>query len=483
MLGTVCSVNKILKYLHNNMQEIGQGFFIILQIIKNSQENKKQETMNRILIICICTAILSSCTSQKGNNELTEITKWPDGKKGAVSLTYDDATVNQFNNAVPIMNNLGLKATFFINTGAIKGSEYRGTFIGRPVKEIIRETATIPTSEDNFYERSSAAAYLGLKGTLQYHLNAGSSIDAGNTERAYKIIDELYKKARHGDFPVLKGESYELLDEVDASWDDLSLYASEGHEFASHMVTHPRLAALDEANIHYELEKSREELLTQLGDLHTFSAEVPFGTENERAMEYAHKVYPALRNKMPESFLTELNRGSRKEPGEAETEYVQWQRGATTRTPLPMMKSWIDTTLNHQNIWLVLVFHGVDGIGWEALTSELLEEYFKYMKSREDDLWIATFGDVTKYIRERMNSVINTEKKGRKITVDITHTLDTTMYNIPLTLKTYIPSKWQEVQVTQGETETTVRQQQDSAGYYVLYQAIPNFGEVNLTYR
>ena len=60
-----------------------------------------------------------------------------------------------------------------------------------------------------------------------------------------------------------------------------------------------------------------------------------------------------------------------------------------------MMKSWIDTTLNHQNIWLVLVFHGVDGIGWEALTSELLKEYFEYMKSEEDDLWIATFGDVT----------------------------------------------------------------------------------------
>lgn len=459
-------------------------FLLVLQKILQTEENKKNKKMiNRILLICVCIAMISSCTMQKGNKGLTEISKWPDSKKGAVSITYDDATVNQFHEAVPIMNSLDLDATFFINTGAIKGSEFRGTFIGRPVEEIIKETAEISTNKDNFYERSSAAAYLGLKGTLQYHLSAGSRIDAGNPERAYTIIDELYEKVRRGDFPPLKGESYEVLDEVDASWDDLKIYASQGHEFASHMVTHPRLAALDEVNIKYELEKSREEILNQLGEKHIFSAEVPFGTENEYAMEYAFKVYPALRNRMPESFLTELNRGSREEPGEAETEYVQWQRGATTRTPLPIMQSWIDTTLNHQNIWLVLVFHGVEGIGWEALPSELLEEYFKYLESKEDNLWIATFGDVTKYIRERMNTIVTTDKIGRKITLDITNTLDTALYNLPLTLKTYVPSKWKGVQVTQDNWETIVSQKQDSSGYYVLYQATPNFGKVILSSR
>ncbi|MEZ4931439.1 MAG: hypothetical protein R2788_04810 [Saprospiraceae bacterium] len=27
-----------------------------------------------------------------------------------------------------------------------------------------------------------------------------------------------------------------------------------------------------------------------------------------------------------------------------------------------VMKSWVDTCLAHDNIWLVLVFHGVDGL-------------------------------------------------------------------------------------------------------------------------
>ncbi len=308
------------------------------------------------------------------------------------------------------MNNLKIPATFFINTGQIYGSQYMGAFIGRPVKTIIEETATIPTNTDNFFERSSAAGFLGLNGTLEYHFKAGEQFDEGSPEKAYKIIDELYEKVRLGYF-TSSGSAEDGFHEIDVTtWDEIRTYAAQDHEFASHMVTHPYLAALDEVNILYELEKSREEIFNQLGLKHAFSAEVPFGTENRRALEYAHKVYPALRNRMPEFYLKELNRGNSENPRSAEMEYVQWQRGATTKTSLTLMKSWIDTTSINDNIWLVLVLHGVDGIGWEALGSNLLEDYFRYMKSNENNLWIATFGDVTRYMRERMRSIIKTER-------------------------------------------------------------------------
>ena len=38
----------------------------------------------------------------------TEITKWKYGKRGAVSITYDDGNINQFKNAMPVMDRLGL---------------------------------------------------------------------------------------------------------------------------------------------------------------------------------------------------------------------------------------------------------------------------------------------------------------------------------------------------------------------------------------
>ena len=67
----------------------------------------------------------------------TEITKWQDGKVGAVSLTYDDGSINQFKYALPVMERLQLPATFYIITGPIPGSKYPGKFIGRPVTDII----------------------------------------------------------------------------------------------------------------------------------------------------------------------------------------------------------------------------------------------------------------------------------------------------------------------------------------------------------
>ena len=154
---------------------------------------------------------------------------------------------------------------------------------------------------------------------------------------------------------------------------------------------------------------------------------------------------------------------------------------ATTKTPLPMMKSWIDTTAAKDNIWLVLAIHGVDGIGWEALTSELLDEYFQYLKSKDGDLWIATFADATKYMRERMSSTIKTAEKDGKITVTLTHSLDKTMYDIPLTLKTYVSSNWKGVQVKQGRENKHIRPQRDAKGSYVLYQAYPNTGAVEVS--
>lgn len=435
--------------------------------------------MIKIFFTCACLFLCYSITAQKGDAGQTEITKWQYDKKGAVSVTYDDGSMNQFLKAMPVMDRLKIPGTFFINTGQISGSQYHGKFIGRPVAEIIRETATIQTTEKNLFERFSAAGYLELAGTLQYQTRAGAQIDAGNPEEACKIIDELYSKVRKGEFMPEKNKQTDTSWKL--TWDDIRSYTKQGHEFASHMVTHPYMAGLDEANMLYELEKSREEILKQLGKKSTFSAECPYGTENERVMEYAYEIYPALRNRMPESFLEELNRSSHEDPCAPEKEYVQWQRGATTKTPMQMMKSWVDTTASESNIWLVLVIHGVDGVGWEALTSESLDEYFTYIKNRDNALWVATFADAAKYMRERMNSTIKSDKKKNKISISLNCSLDKSFYDLPLTLKTYVSAKWKQVQVKQGKAAVTISSGSDSKGNYILYQAKPDAGIIEVS--
>lgn len=435
-------------------------------------------TKKLLFTVAICLqALMGKSQTTAGQ---TEITKWQYGKNAAVSLTYDDGSINQFRRAMPVMDRLNLPATFFVITGGIPGSKYHGKFIGRPVKEIIAETATVPTNEANFFERCSAANYLGYAGTVEYHTRAGSMFDGGRKDRAYKLMDELYAKVRNGDFKPGYKTNDETAQEAGLTWPDLRKYATRGHEIASHSITHPAMPALDEANLMYELEKSKEEIRDKMGERYTFSAECPYGFENPRVMEYALKIYPALRNRMPEPFLKELDRASKETPGSTDKDYIQWQRGATTKTPMPMMKLWVDTVLAKNNTWLCLVFHGVDSLGYEPLTHQALDEYFTYIKQHEDKLWVATFGDVTKYMREREHAKINTIKASSKFVVTLTHPLDKKMYDLPVTLKTYVTTGWKKAKITQGKASKTVSTATDETGTYVLYQAKPNIGSIEL---
>jgi peptidoglycan/xylan/chitin deacetylase (PgdA/CDA1 family) len=429
----------------------------------------------------VCGLLLFSPHATFGQIGKTEITKWQYGKKAAVSLTYDDGSLNQFRVAVPIMDKFGFPATFFIITGQIPGSQYHGTFVGRPTKTIVEETARLPTNKDNFFERASAIAFLGYPGTVRLHTQAGGIYDEGkDSTKAYQIIDDGYAGVRQGAFRLTETGEATTSQPDRITWDELAALAKRGYEFASHTVTHPRLAVLDDANLIYELEKSRQDILDHLGYKHTFSVECPYGTEDRRAVTFALERYQIARNHMPDSFVDDLDRGSRTDPTVSKKEYVRWQRGPVTKTPMQLIKSWVDTSLAADNIWLVLVSHGVDGIGWEPKTHSEINEYLAYIKSKESRLWIAAFQDVAKYMRERMCADVSSYQDGNAISVVLRQSLTDVSYDLPLTLKTLVPPEWERVEVRQGRRRQIAEVIHDQGRGYVLYQAVPNSEVVNL---
>ncbi len=434
---------------------------------------------NTLFIALAFFIFLFSCSDKKDFTGNTEITTFKDGKTGAISITLDDASINQFRQALPIMDTLGIKATFFINTAHIRDNQIPPKYLGRPVADIIKETGSTPTNRSNIFERASALRFLDIPGAVDSHNNAGSLYENEKYDEAFKIIDDAYAKARSQKIKAVKASMQPGGDMI--TWKEIKAFAANGHEFGSHTISHPRLSVLDEQNLLYELEKCKEEIEQQLGPHHTFSAECPFGTENERVMQYAYKVYPALRNRMPEPFLAEINRASEKTPGMFDKPYIQWQRGPLAKTTPTMMKSWVDTLLERNNVWLVLTFHGVDGIGWEAKPHQELKEYFSYMKEKEDNLWIATFGDVTKYMRERMAAKVSAERKDDDIVIKLEHSLDKNLYDFPLTLKTYVPDGWSKVKIKQANADSEGEVLSDEHGSYVQYQAVPNADDVTLS--
>jgi peptidoglycan/xylan/chitin deacetylase (PgdA/CDA1 family) len=396
----------------------------------------------------------------------TEILNWPEGKRAAISITYDDGTENQFKVALPIMQRLGLPATFFIITGEVKGSKYKAKYFGKPLQEILQDPD--PTNKRNFFERSSA-----LRFTNEINSQLGEWFEAPLVQKTYALTDGILAQIRKG---ALK-PGVPHASEGPMSWDDFRRIAQGNYEFASHTVTHPYLSVLDDANMKYELQKSQQEIREQLGEKHTFSVECPYGTENPRAVNAALKVYSLSRNLMPDAEVQDLNRWDEQDPGSSTKRYVRWQRGPLSKTSLDLMKQWVDTILKSNNVWLVLVIHGVDGIGWEPIPHERLETYFKYIQSHNNDIWVATFQDAGKYIREKVAAHISFKFETKSISVTLTHSLDPKLYNLPLTLKTYVPSSWKKVKITQNNKTKTY----DDVKSFVIYEAIPNDGSVTLT--
>ncbi len=446
--------------------------------------------MKKVLLTAIACATIANAWAQGAAQEVgkTEITKWPQGKRGAVSITYDDGSINQFRVAVPIMDRLGLPGTFYINTGSLAGSTWTGRHVGRPWQEIAAEAKTIPTSVDNVFERASAARFIPVRGAGGVFTAAGVEVDAGRVDEAVKIIGEFYRKYNAGELepaaPRRSGPREPQ--EGELTWDLARELTEKGHEFSSHMVTHPYMSALDEANIMYELEASRAEIRNQIDVRSTIATEMPYGTPDKRAIGYVLRVYPASRNAMGLDYLHEIHRGDPASPIRPEDEYVQWQRGILSRTTLAEMNGWVDTAAEQENLWLVTVIHGIDGVGWEAMTAADVEAHFGHIADSRDDVWVATFGDAARYIKERMSAVVTAEVcvpgncpcgcecggKCGAIVVKVDHPLDKELFDLPLTLRTAVDPSWEEVRVITGKGESVVPVMREGAEAWVMYCAV-----------
>lgn len=64
-----------------------------------------------VLLLMMCKAALGQDTS---------LFKWPDGKKIAVSLTFDDGRTSQVDEGTALLDQYGVKATFFVMPGSVE---------------------------------------------------------------------------------------------------------------------------------------------------------------------------------------------------------------------------------------------------------------------------------------------------------------------------------------------------------------------------
>jgi peptidoglycan/xylan/chitin deacetylase (PgdA/CDA1 family) len=70
--------------------------------------------------LLFATAVWNQSLSYPVPQESTKVIHWPEGKRVAVSLSFDDGRASQVDIGLDVINPAGVKVTFFVNPGALR---------------------------------------------------------------------------------------------------------------------------------------------------------------------------------------------------------------------------------------------------------------------------------------------------------------------------------------------------------------------------
>ena len=274
-------------------------------------------------------------------------------------------------------------------------------------------------------------------------------------------------------------------------WYQFQELYSKGHEIASHTATHPRLTSLKDGNrkeigtLQYELAEPIKALKKQLPNYKPITFAYPFVDFNAHVADEAAKLYYSSRG-----LGAGLNQVHPIDWMNIQSHTISYSSGRTLVSDfkkIDELEEWIVKNTISKEGWTVYLAHDVlpfdEAIAatdsWHPVSSESLERFIVWLKEKQlgKELWVASVGDVTRYIKERDNStVIIVEETSAKIVLSITDNLPDDHFNFPLTLEVLVPLGWKKVKLKQKNIKGIV----ESVDGKVIINVIPDNGVVEI---
>lgn len=257
-----------------------------------------------------------------------------------------------------------------------------------------------------------------------------------------------------------------------ANWSGLQKAASEGHEIASHTITHPNFSTLVDSLQKSELELSQDTINAHITGQRCITIAYPYCATGNNAL--VAQYYIAARgcsgqivSKTPSDFMNISS-------------FVCGDQGLNTVSAIESEANSAAAT----NGWCVYLIHGINGTepgAYSPISQDTIYATLQYLSANPDRFWVAPFGTVARYIKERNSaSVSEISNHGDSITVELTDNLDSSYYNVPLTIRRPIPVGWDSVIVCQnGDTVSSKIVKIDTV-QYVMFDAAPDTGNITI---
>lgn len=130
--------------------------------------------------------------------------------------------------------------------------------------------------------------------------------------------------------------------------------------------------------------------------------------------------------------------------------------------------------------WGIRMIHGIDDNDWGEITSTAWTTHLDYVvtKVNAGQIWNETCGNVYRYIREREDhsiDIASSNSDSMILSWTLDQSLDTAVYNYPLTLLVEPPSGYEDIEVKQNGSTITFTEPDNST---IMFDANPNNGDI-----
>jgi Cellulase (glycosyl hydrolase family 5)/Polysaccharide deacetylase/Divergent InlB B-repeat domain len=266
----------------------------------------------------------------------------------------------------------------------------------------------------------------------------------------------------------IKATFYPVINQ-NPDWVALKKLAANGHEIGSHTMTHTDLKGA--ASQEDELKNSKAEIEKQIPDSKCITIAYPYcnaGTESLVSKYYvaARGCSGQIESKTP-SFLniSSIAVGS-------ETQFTTAQS----------LKTKINEAITSKG-WCTFLIHGIDNDGgYSPLSSAVLDSALNYVSENKDVLWVSTFNNISRYIKERDAAEVQEKSvQDESITLSLTDALADSIYNYPITIRRVLPAGWNSALVTQKGSQLTSSIVTIGTTKYVMFDAVPDNGDITIS--
>lgn len=233
------------------------------------------------------------------------------------------------------------------------------------------------------------------------------TFDDGMEEHYTLLFPELKKRGIKGTFAIngaFIGGKWKKSKAV--SWSQLREMVADGQEISNHAWKHRKLTRLSDEDMRMEVQRNDTLIYDSVGVFpRTFI--YPYNSKSDKVVEFCSRDRVGTRTR-------QVAVGSRQNR--------RW------------LKDWVDGLIE-KGEWGIGMTHGITN-GYDSIGTDPSRfwHHLDYACSLQDQLWIATFHDVSAYKAERENIQLTVKEKKRKITVKPHLTLDRSLFHHPLTL-------------------------------------------------